>query len=66
MKRIVALLILALIVSACETPAKPAVEVITTANIAKHIAELSSDRYKGRMPMSDTEEITTGYIAGVM
>lgn len=66
MKRIVALLILALIVSACETPAKPAVEVITTANIAKHIAELSSDRYKGRMPMSDTEEITTGYIAGAM
>ena len=35
-------------------------------NIGKHIAELSSDRYLGRMPMSSTENITVDYIAGQM
>ena len=35
-------------------------------NIEKHIAELSSDRYMGRMPMSSTEGITVDYIAAQM
>ena len=35
-------------------------------NIEKHISELSSDRYLGRMPMSSTEGITVDYIAGQM
>ena len=35
-------------------------------NIEKHIAELSSDRYLGRMPLSATEGITVDYIAGQM
>ena len=35
-------------------------------NIEKHIAELSSDRYQGRMPLSATEGITVDYIAGQM
>ena len=30
------------------------------------IAELSSDRYQGRMPLSATEGITVDYIAGQM
>ena len=35
-------------------------------NIEKHIAELSSDRYMGRMPLSSTENITVEYIAQQM
>lgn len=35
-------------------------------NIGKHIAELSSDRYLGRKPMSSAENITVDYIAGQM
>ncbi|HEY3390379.1 MAG TPA: M28 family peptidase [Prolixibacteraceae bacterium] len=35
-------------------------------NIAKHIAELSSDRYKGRMPLTPGEGLTVDYISGQM
>mgnify|MGYP001805957204 CR=1 FL=1 len=35
-------------------------------NIEKHIAELSSDRYQGRMPLTPAEEITVNYIASQM
>ena len=35
-------------------------------NIEKHIAELSSNRYMGRMPLSSTENITVEYIAQQM
>lgn len=39
-------------------------DAIQYKNIEKHIAELSSDKYMGRMPMSSTEGITVDYIAG--
>jgi Zn-dependent M28 family amino/carboxypeptidase len=41
-------------------------DAIQYKNIEKHIAELSSDRYLGRMPLSPSEEITVNYIAGQM
>lgn len=41
-------------------------DAIQYKNIEKHIAELSSDRYLGRMPLSATEGITIDYIAGQM
>jgi len=41
-------------------------DAIQYKNIEKHIAELSSDLYLGRMPMSSTEGITVDYIAGQM
>ena len=41
-------------------------EAIKYKNIEKHIAELSSDKYLGRMPMSATESITVDYIANQM
>ena len=41
-------------------------DAIQYKNIEKHIAELSSDRYRGRMPLSATEGITVDYIAGQM
>jgi hypothetical protein len=41
-------------------------DAILYKNIEKHIAELSSDRYLGRMPLSATEGITVDYIAGQM
>ncbi len=41
-------------------------EAILYKNIEKHIAELSSDRYQGRMPLSATEGITVDYIARQM
>ena len=41
-------------------------EAIQYKNIEKHIAELSSDYYKGRMPATETEGITVDYIAQQM
>ena len=53
--------------SSCAVPKNDSgVAAIQYKNIEKHIAELSSDRYMGRMPMSATEGITVDYIAGEM
>ncbi len=53
--------------AACShSPIDKATKVITYTNIEKHIVELSSDNYKGRMPMSDTEAMTIDYIAAQM
>ena len=41
-------------------------DAIQYKNIEKHIAELSADKYLGRMPMYSTEQITVDYIAGQM
>jgi Zn-dependent M28 family amino/carboxypeptidase len=41
-------------------------DVIQYKNIEKHIAELSSDRYQGRMPLTSAEELTVNYIAAQM
>jgi Zn-dependent M28 family amino/carboxypeptidase len=55
------------IVCACSSVIKNTGEdAIQYKNIGKHIAELSSDRYMGRMPMSATEGITVDYIAEQM
>ncbi|MDP3434525.1 MAG: peptidase M28, partial [Bacteroidota bacterium] len=61
------LLFLVALFSACSvTNPKSGEDAIQYKNIEKHIAELSSDRYLGRMPMSSTEEITVDYIAAQM
>lgn len=54
-------------VFACHQPAelKPE-ETITYANIEKHVAELSADKYKGRMPGSPEESSVIIYIADQM
>ncbi len=41
-------------------------EAITYKNIEKHIAELASDKYKGRLPMTDVEPLVLDYISGQM
>jgi Zn-dependent M28 family amino/carboxypeptidase len=40
--------------------------VITYNNIEKHIAELSSDKYKGRAPMTESEPLVLEYISEQM
>ena len=39
---------------------------ITYNNIEKHIAELASDKYMGREPMSEAEPLLLEYISGQM
>ncbi|MCL3782103.1 M28 family peptidase [Prolixibacteraceae bacterium JC049] len=58
--------IVLLMLASCAKQQQNAEEVITYANIEKHIQELSNNKYKGRKPMSDTEEISIGYIAEQM
>lgn len=41
-------------------------EVISYRNIEKHIAELASDKYKGRKPMTEEESLVVDYISGQM
>jgi Zn-dependent M28 family amino/carboxypeptidase len=41
-------------------------QVITYNNIEKHIAELASDKYKGRAPMSEAEPLVLEYISDQM
>lgn len=65
--RTIKLLFLTVLLAACSVPKqKSGEEAILYKNIEKHIVELSSDRYLGRMPMSVTEGITVDYIAGQM
>jgi Zn-dependent M28 family amino/carboxypeptidase len=40
--------------------------VITYANIERHIVELSDDKHRGRMPMSENEQAVIEYIASQM
>ncbi|HPF52817.1 MAG TPA: M28 family metallopeptidase [Draconibacterium sp.] len=62
--------ILLLIVSffvACKTQVhKDSTAVITYKNIEKHIAELASDKYKGRAPMTDVEPLVLNYLESQM
>jgi Zn-dependent M28 family amino/carboxypeptidase len=61
------LLLVVVLLSSCTLVKKNSGEAaILYKNIEKHIAELSSDRYLGRMPMSSTEGITVNYIAEQM
>ena len=61
------ILLLAILSMSCSSiKTKSGEDAIQYKNIEKHIAELSSDRYQGRMPLSATEGITVDYIAGQM
>jgi Zn-dependent M28 family amino/carboxypeptidase len=59
-------LIITLFASCMHVDNKTETTAIQYKNIEKHIAELSSDRYQGRMPLTSAEEITVNYIAGQM
>lgn len=66
MKALPVSIMLFLIVSCSRGKDQSGEHAINYKNIEKHIAELSSDRYQGRMPLSASEEITVDYIAGQM
>jgi len=59
-------LIITLLASCTQPGSKTETTVIQYKNIEKHIAELSSDRYHGRMPLTSAEELTVNYIADQM
>ena len=60
-------LLSAVIVFSCSSAKKNDGEsAIEYKNIEKHIVELSSDRYLGRMPLTPGEGITVDYIAAQM
>lgn len=59
-------LIITLFASCMHTGNKTEITAIQYKNIEKHIAELSSDPYQGRMPLTSAEELTVNYIAGQM
>lgn len=51
----------------CTQKAKiPAEQIITYNNIEKHIAELASDKYLGRAPMTEAEPLVLAYISEQM
>ncbi|MBV5311984.1 MAG: M28 family peptidase [Prolixibacteraceae bacterium] len=66
MKNILILLAGIFLASCSLVKTKSGEDAILYKNIEKHIAELSSDKYLGRMPMSSTEQITVDYIAAQM
>lgn len=66
MKNLLILLSVIFLASCSLVKTKSGEDAIQYKNIEKHIAELSSDKYLGRMPMSSTEQITVDYIAAQM
>jgi Zn-dependent M28 family amino/carboxypeptidase len=66
MKNILILLAGIFLASCSLVKTKSGEDAILYKNIEKHITELSSDKYLGRMPMSSTEQITVDYIAAQM
>lgn len=61
------ILLVAIFLSSCTwVNPKSAEDTILYKNIEKHIAELSSDKYQGRMPLTSTEHPTIQYIAAQM
>ena len=66
MKSLNILLLAVLIVSCSNVKTKSGEDAIQFKNIEKHIVELASDRYQGRMPMTPAENLTVDYIAGQM
>jgi len=60
--------IITIILSGCSSNKQESPEnsVITYKNIEKHIAELASDKYKGRKPMTEVEPLVVDYISGQM
>ncbi len=66
MKTIYFGLIVTLFASCMQQASKTESVSIQYKNIEKHIAELSSDPYQGRMPLTSAEELTVNYIAAQM
>jgi Zn-dependent M28 family amino/carboxypeptidase len=66
MKVFIVILLATLFVSCSPVKKRLGEEAIQYKNIEKHIAELSTDKYLGRMPLSSTEQITVDYIAAQM
>lgn len=66
MRAFISFLIVSLFAACSLVKTKSGDDVIQYKNIEKHIAELSSDRYLGRMPLTSAEEITVNYIAAQM
>ena len=61
------LVVLVIFILSCSIGLKPSGEdAILYKNIEKHIATLSSDRFAGRMPTTESEKLTVDYIAGQM
>ncbi|MFA5326362.1 MAG: M28 family peptidase [Prolixibacteraceae bacterium] len=59
-------LLVIIAVSCSPVKNKSGEDAILYKNIEKHIAELASDRYQGRMPMTPSENLTLNYIADQM
>ena len=55
------------LVSGCNTQSqKEENNTIKYQNIEKHIAELASDKYKGRAPMTESEPLVLDYLEDQM
>ncbi len=60
-------LIVSIVFAACSNQKSQNEEsFITYNNIEKHIAELASDKYKGRAPMTEVEPLVLDYLEGQM
>jgi Zn-dependent M28 family amino/carboxypeptidase len=66
-KKLSVFVIAVLVIFGCKNRQNPQNEqIITYNNIEKHIAELASDKYLGRAPMSEAEPLVLEYISGQM
>jgi Zn-dependent M28 family amino/carboxypeptidase len=66
MKKFSLLLIAGYLMGCSHSGSKTGEDAIQYKNIEKHIAELSSDKYMGRMPLTVAEPLTINYIAAQM
>ncbi len=66
MKRILSLLVTALMITACggQSAVEKAAETITEQSLMKHVEVLSSDEFKGRATGTEGEEKTVDYLVG--
>ena len=66
-KNILFVIVIAILIFGCNTETKKSGEsAILYENIEKHVAELASDKYMGRAPMSDAEPLVLDYLSGQM
>ncbi|MCG6191342.1 M28 family metallopeptidase [Maribellus maritimus] len=67
MRKNILLLLVLIFIFACKQEVKNNGEsAILYKNIEKHVAELASDKYKGRAPMSDAEPLVLDYLSTQM
>ncbi|MBN2772597.1 MAG: M28 family peptidase, partial [Prolixibacteraceae bacterium] len=64
MKKEFLIILIVIFLTGCTN--KSGKEIISYANIEKHIAELASDKYMGRAPMTDAEPLVLDYISTQM